>query len=188
MSSGRSRPDEAVESRSGAIAAAPVIRRAPIAATTSTRAATSRSKLAAMASLGAAALAPRATAVGLVRTGAAAQTTLRYGSRVDPGFEQPEWARTRRSLSSRRAADSSSAQARKVTTPSSSRADTRTSLGFVASRRRSITVRRSLSRGTGTVISASISRLAMVEFLMVSAARRSFGITSRVRSSMRMRV
>src|SRR5438105_1720353 len=107
---------------------------------------------------------------------------LARGHARTPAARRRSWERTRRSLSRRSAAFSSSAQALTVIVARSARALTKTAPSRsleASSRSRSTAARRSLWMGICTVISASLSRLRIVEFRMVSEASFSLGMTSR---------
>ena len=95
-------------------------------------------------------------------------------------------ARMRRSLASCSAGSPFTVRARTVTVAESSSAVTSTSAPSNASLSRSTTALRSAASGTRTVASASCPRLTIVAFRIVSEARRSFGITRRMSSRVRI--
>src|SRR5581483_8136829 len=99
--------------------------------------------------------------------------------------------RSRRSASASSAAASVGAHTRTVTVAFASRALTKTSGAWSPARSRrsrSTSSCRSVPSGTCSVTEATFSRLTIVELRMVSAARRSFGITTLVLSAARSTV
>src|SRR5436190_8509750 len=108
-----------------------------------------------------------------------------------PAARRRSCARIRSSLSRRSASRGPSAATRTTIVAFPFKAVTTTSgarSSATLSRNRPTTVRRSLSRGTWRVISATFSRLTIVELMIVSEASFSFVITSRAPSPARMKV